>query len=48
MAGKWKNQCDGQDVQGQKKNEAIVENNLRLLLEVVHIFKVLGFTTVWM
>ncbi len=28
-----------------KKNKVIVENSLRLLLEVVHVFKVLEFTT---
>jgi hypothetical protein len=31
-----KNEYDGQDVQGQK-NEVIIENNLRLLLDVVHV-----------
>ncbi len=46
MANKWKNECDGWDLQGQKK--VIVESNLHLLLEVVHIFKVLEFIAIWM
>ncbi len=30
-----------------KKNKITVENSLHLLLEVVHVFKVLEFTTTW-
>jgi hypothetical protein len=41
-----KNECDGRDVQGQKKKGVTVESSLRLLLEVVHIFKVLEFTII--
>jgi hypothetical protein len=37
------------NVMGEKfkdeKNEVTIENNLHLLLEVVHVFKVLEFTT---
>jgi hypothetical protein len=38
-------ECDAWDVQGRKKR-VTVENNLRLLLDVVHVFEVLEFTTI--
>jgi hypothetical protein len=43
MTGKLKNECNGREVQGWKK-EVTIENDLHLLLEVVHVFKVLEFT----
>jgi hypothetical protein len=43
--GREKNEYNGQDVQGQK-NEVIVENNLRLLLDVVHVFELMEFKTI--
>jgi hypothetical protein len=46
ITGRWKNECDGQDVQGHEK-WVIVESSLCLLLEVVRIFEVLEFIVVW-
>jgi hypothetical protein len=48
MVGRWKDECDGQDVQGQEKNEVIIKNSLRLLLEFMRVFELLEFITIWM
>ena len=44
MASRQKNECNGQDVQGQKKG-VIVEGSLCLLIEIMCIFEVIEFTT---
>ncbi len=46
MTGRWKNECDKQDVQGWEK-KVIVESSLHLLLEVVCVFEVLEFIAIW-
>jgi hypothetical protein len=48
MVGRSKNECNGREAQGWKKNELIVKTCFPLLSEVVCVFEVLECTKTWM